>query len=539
MEIYLYRYTGRYNKINKSSGFGDTIHIREGEFRDAVNIINPQIMFVYPDNSITLLQMNYVYIPSMGRYYFITNCELTRKNLVTLTLHVDVLYSHINVLKDLSHGYIARNEYNYNALLPDERRIIKNIPIQSVTRLNNVTSGSMVNVEFNYNLSSYSNITISYVDNSVTKAEYKDLATGYVRSALFYDERVMNYYDMNTAIVSMLSVTKLSYALSEIKDNSTLAGFVGNITVYPFKITDIVSSSDYATRNFLIGNELINDENGNAVTVSQLKHSLSKEIIIKDFILNDNITVSDFNDLNPYCKYELYIPFYGYYELNFNALRGHRLIVYYLTNFKNGNSTVYLCDYTDTTKRNIIFSAPVQLGVKLGTTVENTKQVNDAKTQNNFNTSMSLISTILSGLIAGAGVVTGNPLLMAGGLAGTTLGVAKTLGQHDINEMKNYAQGNIQFGGDSTMILSPFDVYLRVTRYEVQYSLNSDFLHENGGVSNTYVSSLTSIYGYTEFADLEIQLINSAGTTYLAPTTEEVKEFIDLCKKGVYFDAQP
>lgn len=532
-EIKLYIYRGRYNKIDKSGSSLTREITLQGEFRDAVNVVNPQIVIDTSNVNVTtnnILQTNYAYITSLKRYYFITNIEMTRKNLITLTLHVDVLYSHFNTLKT-SHGYIARNQYDYNALLPDERRIIKNISTQRIQTISNVASGSKVNTEFNYNLAVYQNIAISYIDSSISLTDFTSLATGYVSSVLFPTERVSNYYDLNTAIVSMVTTSKLAYALYEILNNNPVASFVGDITVYPFKISDIVGSA-YDNINFIIGTELINDGDGNAVKVNRLKHSISKEIIIKDFILDDNITPTDFIDLNPYSKYELYIPFYGYYELNYNALRNHRLIVYYLTNFKTGSSTVYLCDYTDTTKRNIIFSAPVQLGIKLGTTIENTRQVNEQKTQNNFNTSMSLISTVLGGITAGVGALTGNPLLIAGGVAGTTLGITKTLGQHEINEQRNYLQGNVQFGSDSTSILSPFDVYLRITTYTVQYPLDSNYLLENGGVCNKYVSTLINTFGYTEFADIEI--VVTPNTEY-SPTTEEINEFVDLFKKGVYF----
>ena len=60
IDIFLYRYKGRYNVVYKpQTDLIGEIHLT-GEFRDAVNIVNPQIVFEYDANGSTqnLLKMN-------------------------------------------------------------------------------------------------------------------------------------------------------------------------------------------------------------------------------------------------------------------------------------------------------------------------------------------------------------------------------------------------------------------------------------------------------------------------------------------------
>lgn len=61
---------------------------------------------------------NYVYIPMFERYYY---CKVTlEKHMAILTCTVDPLMSHKASIKKIS-TMVSRNEFTYNAYLPDER----------------------------------------------------------------------------------------------------------------------------------------------------------------------------------------------------------------------------------------------------------------------------------------------------------------------------------------------------------------------------------------------------------------------------------
>ena len=539
--IDLYKYRHRANIIDKSSLVEDRL-ILTGEFRDAVNVVNPQLVITTDGTTVTtarILNKNYVYIEDLKRFYFVTNIEMTRKNLVTISLHVDVLSSFRLIINECS-GYVSRNEYNYNFALPDERRILSNRYRQSTYNVTATPSNiSLVNTIFDHNIGGNTghNFVMCYVNQTKTQQSFNYKALGYVRSVVNSNDQVMNYYNMNVTVAGVLSARGVSDVLFEVMNNNALASFIGSIVAYPFNIDDVIDLSEIQSEDLIIDTELINNISGTARTIKLLPSSISPEIVIADFTLTSP-SLDDFNKFDPYADYEIYLPFYGFYKINFNVYKDHRLLVYYTCNFQNNSATVYLCDYTNGT-RNIIFSSPCRLGIEIGTTTTNTREVNNARIQNDFSTNLAILSTFIGGLVTVAGVATANPLVVAGGVSMAGVSGVKAIGQHEINEQKNIKTGNVQFGSDSTALLSTFNVYIRLTYPEIQYPLNNSFLHENGGVCNQYYARLNTLRGYTEVIDphFEFDSLTSGADTYV-PTTEEINEIIDLLKNGVYFAPQ-
>lgn len=81
--------------------------IVNGDFRGAVNIVNPQIMIIgeYYD-------FNYCYIPILHRYYFINSVTMERKNLTFIKCSVDILMTYKDDIRN-SYGLLSKStEYN-------------------------------------------------------------------------------------------------------------------------------------------------------------------------------------------------------------------------------------------------------------------------------------------------------------------------------------------------------------------------------------------------------------------------------------------
>ena len=93
--INVYQFNGRAEQINKASDWTllDTV---SGTFREAVNILNP-VIDITPTTQLTQAKIlnkgNYVYISDFGRYYFVTDITAVSKDVLRLSLHVDVLMS--------------------------------------------------------------------------------------------------------------------------------------------------------------------------------------------------------------------------------------------------------------------------------------------------------------------------------------------------------------------------------------------------------------------------------------------------------------
>lgn len=100
------------NKITKSP---ITVMTLTGTLREQTDIVDPEINVEYNG---TLTNVNYMHIPELHRYYFITKIESVRTGLWRI-------YGHCDVLKTYSEGIlgtecvVARSESKYNLYLND------------------------------------------------------------------------------------------------------------------------------------------------------------------------------------------------------------------------------------------------------------------------------------------------------------------------------------------------------------------------------------------------------------------------------------
>lgn len=93
MDILFYNTSSETNRIGKTLENETTL---SGSFKTEIDIQDP-ILQVNTD----LLNFNYCYIPELNRYYFIRKIEITRTNLYTIYLHIDVLETYKEAIKKL------------------------------------------------------------------------------------------------------------------------------------------------------------------------------------------------------------------------------------------------------------------------------------------------------------------------------------------------------------------------------------------------------------------------------------------------------
>lgn len=124
--IILYRNTSEINRVDKAgylTNLGEII----GVLREECSMLTPSI--VYQSESVPTF--NYVYIPIFNRYYFVTSLSSVSKNVWRMELNCDVLMSYKDAILSLE-GVIARQEYEYNSLLIDDKLPTQNNTITEI-----------------------------------------------------------------------------------------------------------------------------------------------------------------------------------------------------------------------------------------------------------------------------------------------------------------------------------------------------------------------------------------------------------------------
>ena len=529
----------------------------DGELRDSINISNPEIVIdisstanidaVAPaeENKKELIQqfienpfnsVDYVYIPYLKRYYFVTKINLLRKNILSYSLHVDVLMFGYFIRQQ--QAFVTRNQKRYNRLLPDERRIVTNKKEQTIFKPVR-SANDKVNVTFNPNLGAGAKNVIVNATRDFMLREFESLITNYTRqSSLTNIPDVKKTFTFDATVWSLITtpagLTDVVHACF-LDDN--IRSYFSGVYVYPFEI-NVGEFKGQSLQKIVYGAYEYNQ----GQTIEKFIHkastdpliiepteawvtedisSLSKELILEDFTITDD-WFTDFNDLEPYSQYEIYIPYYGWKTLSISALRGHRLLVYYTINYSTNNATVYLYDYTDS---HIIWSSNCVIGVEVGLSSSNIREKRDRETANGTNLAIGLVGSMLS---LGGGIATGKVSAVTGGASG----IMKSIGQYELNELTNYERGQIQFSGNTTALLSPQEVYIRKIKSLIHYQLTNDFLEQQGGVLNELVY-LQNIHGYTEIGEIPNIFYGSA--VHPVPTDDEINEIMTLLKNGVIF----
>lgn len=109
----------RINKRNFLTKYKDIV----GVFRSSVSIEDPVLVLELDE----FPSFNYVYIKNFNRYYFVTGRDNISKNIYSLSLHIDPLYSFMDEIS-LQYADILRTSLNslQNAYLNDPEQPIKN-----------------------------------------------------------------------------------------------------------------------------------------------------------------------------------------------------------------------------------------------------------------------------------------------------------------------------------------------------------------------------------------------------------------------------
>ena len=543
LSLTLYKNSSEKNKVNKTL---TEIITLEGSLLESTSVINPSIKiyltgerisgYVVEDNAeyvvyngvkLTfdsfiydiVLSANYARIADFNRYYFITDIISIRRNIWQIELSCDVLMSYKDDFLKLK-AFIGRNEFNYVMDAVDELRDFhypKSIYYDAITN-------TVDEEELDSFSTTFGNILISVLadDASETtrKPAYLPDNIGIINTKI--DSALLGI-DNNTLFYSgWYDKYELSRLLKEIYDSESLRSYVKYIKAYPFTFEQIGYSDGTDpegtwSRNFHIGDK-DNIYAGNNPGAQQPKYNVIVKCIA-DFILDDFIGYSytdEWLNTEPYKIVEIWIPFYNYVKLQYVKIHNHELKLYYLTTIGDGSTTAILYDYTD---NKILFSSKVECSIDfaLSTTnsYENEKKKDALITSTAIGTLSSVVSTAL-------GVVTSNPVMVAGGVMGGVSTITKAVtSASQIIDTANVASSSVASGVFNS--LKPF--IRRTVQTPISLSDEAEYNHLFGKPLKN-IRTLSELHGFTKVDDIMIENISNI-------TKNEEETLIALLKEGI------
>lgn len=272
----------------------------------------------------------------------------------------------------------------------------------------------------------------------------------------------------------------------------------GNVEIHGKKITGSVSQGDTG----IVGIEI--DDS-------------SRSVLGFDF--NLNLPEYDFTYFNPYSKYYLHLPFYGFLELSAQEIIGFRISCWYSIDFDNGKCVISLKKYVN--GEHITFmEVNTEIGIRIPLTKVDTTSAYDA-----------VLKTITT---AGAGILSGSVNAMSSSKMGDVIsqsgaGATESFFKHEVsaqNQALNHKIGTMantisaatsaspsvvrgEYGGAylSTIVPNAFDCY--IIKETMNYYEPENYAHTVGKpLMQTKV--LNTLTGYTVVEGCHLENIDNA-----------------------------
>lgn len=512
--LYVFKQNSENDYVNKTLTL---VNVVVGKFNHSIAIknINVDLTGYSIANA-----YNYVYIPSLERYYYVDSVEIISADYVRLHLREDVLMTWKDLI-GLQLAFITRNENSTDNLIVDER-----LPLESIKTIEYIAptrtgTGNLENITLKGDFSTEYNILVS---------DYNDV---------FYSKSNINAPDTNLPNLSpnqsgcqtmyFLTSSLFESFTKAVLQEDTMVSAINSILFLPFNPQTAFNTGTSA-QTLAIGlpdsKVLCSDDKfhylydiPSGVTTRQVRRSAygtSPYLILCDFTFPD--ATDDWYKREPYTIYEIYVAFVGWVKVDISQVSNKRILIYYTLDLQTGNATAYIYNKTD---GKIIYSCGCQLGVKLDIVSSNALELSRERQATQLNTLIGLLASAVS---IGAGVVSENPVAIAGGV----LSAGKTIAGAVNKERMMFERAQVTYGsGDAglhsnlaTMIRTTYNKQL-LTGYALTY-----YKHMQGIPVNTY-AYLSGFTGYTEIAEIHFNPMN------YPIYQDEIQEIVSLLKEGV------
>lgn len=384
MTIYFYNNTSEINEFPKL--LSNVIEVT-GNLKDSCDILNPVITF---KNNNNLQNFNYAQIKEFNRFYFVDYFEFETDELINIYFSIDVLQTYANQIKQCN-AYIGRNEHFIEGEVPDSLKYIYEkskyindnniqvLPTYTENIIFGTTSGTALSITTN---SKYVLCVSGTGVTNVTEPARPTLRQSALHSSNCY----------------ILNEVQLSRFMQFCYDNdffTTLFPSYVNpqnavILLYecPFDIPTGSSAEIIVGKN----------TKGDMVTGSLLNTTISSNLATFNITLNDNEKHNNFLDFNPYTSYHLYLPFFGFIDVDNNIILNYSIKVVYSFDATTATLYVRVNYYNENTADTLLFENSCFCGTVIPIS---------GIDYSSFN--RNIVSTVLS-----AGITVGTGTIMSG-----------------------------------------------------------------------------------------------------------------------------
>ena len=517
-QINVYKQNSQNDELNKTLTFKEII---QGKFNHSIAVKNVNIdVYGYSIAN----GYNYVFVPSLNRYYYVDSVEIVSADFVRLHLKEDVLMTWETLIKQQS-AFVTRYENATETNLVDQRLPLRDVLTTSYFTPTPTSSGSLVNCTLKTDLADTKyKILVSSISSDWG---YKHDVSAPSNIGLPSFTSLQSKNERN----AFITFEQLSYLIDACIEDDTITTFINSVVILPFdpETPYTNASTDGFLNYFVQANDKYLCDDGkfhkaqdipsgvNIVSCKGTTADATPYFIVADFTLSPS--ANNFLDYEPFTTWEIYVAFVGWIKLNATQCLNSRLIVYYTLDYKTGMGTAYI--YNVTTKK-LLWSSNCQFGIKLDLTTTNALEITRQKQANELNMILGLMASAVS---IGVGVASENPVAIVGGV----LSAGKTIASAVNSNNMLFERAQTSFGTSEGVFHSPLDTTIRRTYHQpVIYQTNPTYLHMQGKPYNTYIA-LSGLSGYVEIGEIHFDPMNAN------IFQDEITEIVELLQSGVIF----
>ena len=517
--INLYVNTAENDRVDKTN-YLNQVGTLVGIFKEETSVMNPEIIIEYG-----VIDFNYIYIPVLNRYYYINEIISVRNNLWRVRLNCDVLMSFKTEILNLE-CYVSRNEYKNNPYVEDT--FLPLLFNRDIVEVESPVYSGLENYQFTNNFTIFINTIYqneaveTIIGNRVINVLPFNNSGDILGESYSYQEGETSFNIVSYIKTDEKLETNIGRLVNFLHINSeTIGSYVLSVVCLPIK---------NPTSTFLWVNGA---QESSEIPVGDGNPTVDIPCVIGEptgslppFELNIITFTPKFNnflDYEPYSKYEIYIPYYGWLTLKSNDILNKQVHVIYKLQTDGSSGMVFV-----TTDTKLLFSSEISIAVVFPISTTNKEIIDRQATSQLLNMIMSGVLGTASIGVGGGMALTGAKLgvqlmglgMMSGGIQQALKGM--TSGFSNLNELIETGSGSV--GSNKSSAWNPKKVRTRITSPQIAVDDLEKYAKYIGRpLQENY--TLSELNGYTIVGGVHVENIGLA-------TEEEKTEIEKTLRSG-------